>query len=104
MRAVPAVSDSDVFDQMLNDRKENARKLQLKRDRLAKKTQQLEGTRLSSRLASAGTSTSSTPTEPPRRLSSTEVRTLVQTPSPKVEPANPAPLLLPHPSFSDLKS
>ena len=71
---------NDVFDQMLNDRKENARKLQFKRDHLAKKTQQLDGTRPSSRLASAGTSTSSTPAEPSRRLSSEEVCTLLQTP------------------------
>ena len=94
---------NDVFDQMINDWKENARKLQLKRDRFANKTQQPEATRPSSRLASAGTSTSNTPAEPPRRLSSKEVRTLLQTPSPKVSPAKPAPSLLPNSSFSDLK-
>ena len=88
---------------MLKDGKENARKLQLKRDRLAKKTKQLERTRSSSRLDSAGTSTSSTPAEFPLRLSSDEVRTLLQTPSPKVLPARPAPSLLRNQSFSDLK-
>ena len=88
---------------MLKDGKENARKLQLKRDRLAKKTKQLERTRSSSRLDSAGTSTSSTPAEFPLRLSLDEVRTLLQTPSLKVSPAKPAPSLLLNSSFSDLK-
>ena len=92
----------DVFAQMLNDRKENARKLQLKRDRLAKKAQQSEPTRLSPRLAAPSASTSSASAPPARRLSSEEVRNLLQT-SPQVSPAKPAAALPPNPSYSDLK-